>query len=824
MTASRSPFPEPIRKHRAAVFSSAVCAGLLMLSGSGANAQLPPRSHGRVTIYRDAKGVPHVVGQTSAAVMFGLGYAMAHDRLAQMELNRRAAQGRRAEVLGASAVAVDITARDRSLDGSELMRMYAAIPQEHQMMMQSFVDGINRQIEEIKKDPAHKTPYEFTRWGIQPQPWTLLDFLAYIASVPNGRESYALQNLAFLKAMVARYGTRTGREIFEDVVPLSDPDSPTTIPPGEDLAPAQPMPVPGPYPVQPADSSENRVPEMPAPPAHLPAEASRCLVIGPTRSASGHVLMMEATADGPESHLYGGGFDTAGFSFPGWGAPFIGRSLQHGWLMTSGQSDTTTTYAERLNPENQYQYWFKGAWKNMDHRSETITVKDGKPVIHEVALTVHGPVVHWDVADGVAYTERYAERGHELDNWVGIVELARAKDLADFETKGISRIAWNLGVCYGDTSGQFGFWEAGLLPKLPAGIDSRLPTPGTGEYEWQGFLSAAEHPHMLNPKQGFIHTWNSKATSWSREGDDARIGKTFRTWEGNELAASGSGITLLDMREINRKIFNAMGAVDRTATSPAFFAPYIRAAVAKTGDAEVKRAAELMLSFNGLYEDLDRDGKYDNAGLTLFRAWLQIAPKVIFGPDIGDWWSKIDTGRYLKYQTSLLLRALQGKEAGLPLRFDYFNGQHHDAVIVQTIRETIDSLKPQFAGQDMADWRLPIFWKYLDPARKTADRPELPGAESSMPRTAAVLGLGPYVVKHHGGEEWVGLMELTPSHPVLYSVVEAGGQNLFIDPAGKGNPNLTDQTVMHAENEFKRIDMSIDDVKRTAVSVNDLEF
>jgi acyl-homoserine lactone acylase PvdQ len=810
----------PIRQ----ILAAGACVALMMLCGSGADAQLPARSHGKVTIYRDAKGVPHVVGRTSAAVMFGLGYALAQDRLAQMELNRRAAQGRRAEVLGASAVAVDITARDRLLESRELMRMYAAIPQEHQIMMQSFVDGINRQIEEIKKDPEHKTPYEFTQWGIQAEPWTLLDFLGYVASVPNGRESYALQNLAFLKAMIARYGEETGREIFEDVVPLSDPDSPTTIPPGEDLAPAQPMPLPGPYPVRSPDSGRNRVPEMPAPPAHLPAEASRCLVIGPTRSASGHVLMMEATADGPESHLYGGGFDTAGFSFPGWGPPFIGRSLQHGWLMTSGQSDTTTTYAERLNPQNQYQYWFKGSWKDMDRRSETIVVKGGKPVVHEVALTIHGPVVHWDVTEGVAYTERYAERGHELDNWVGIVELARAKNLADFEAKGISRIAWNLGVCYGDTSGQFGFWEAGLLPKLPAGIDSRLPTPGTGEYEWQGYLSAAEHPHMLNPKQGFIHTWNSKATRWSREGDDARIGKAFRTWEGSELAASGTGITLLDMREINRKIFNALGAVDRTATSPAFFAPYIRAAVARTDDPEVKRAAELMLSFNGLYEDLDRDGKYDNAGLTLFRAWLEIAPKVIFGPDIGDWWSKIDTDRYLKYQTSLLLRALEGNDAGLPLRFDYFNGRDHDAVIVQTIRETIDSLRPQFAGQDMADWRLPVFWKYFDSARQTPDRPALPGTVPKRARTSALLGLGPYLVKHHGGEEWVGLMELTPAHPVLYSVVEAGGQDLFIDPSGKGNPHLTDQTMMHAENEFKRIVMSIDDVKRAAASADTLEF
>jgi penicillin amidase len=167
---------------------------------------------------------------------------------------------------------------------------------------------------------------------------------------------------------------------------------------------------------------------------------------------------------------------------------------------------------------------------------------------------------------------------------------------------------------------------------------------------------------------------------------------------------------------------------------------------------------------------------------------------------------------------------MQGNAAGLPLQYDYFNGQDHDAVIVRSIREAINILKPQFAGKDMGEWRLTIFWKYFDSARMTPDRPALPGDGVPRVRTAAMLGLGPYVVKNHGGEEWVGLMELTPKHPVLYSVVEAGGQNLFIDPNGKGNPNLTDQTMLHANNELKRIDMSPEDIKRTAASTTDLEF
>jgi penicillin G amidase len=781
----------------------------------------PARTPGEITIYRDAKGVPHIFGADSAGVLYGLGYSLSQDRMAQMELGLRAAQGRRSEILGPSFLEGDKVARDRLLSADELTRMYKTLPAEHQAMMQAFVDGINHHITEVEEDPEHELPYQFKQWGVEPHRWTLLDYIGYIASYPHDRGGYERQNQAFLNAMTARHGAKLARLIFDDVVPLSDPDSPTTIPAGEDLAPKQPMPTSGAHPANAPRTTSELLPPPPAP----RTEASRCLVIGPSRSASGHVLMMEATADGPESHLYGGGFDTVGFGFAAWGPPVMGHSLQHGWLMTSGQADTTITYAERLNPKNQYQYWFNGKWEVMQRRSETIDVKGAKPVIHEVAWTVHGPVVEWDTARHVAYTERYAERGKELDNWVGMVEMARAKNLAEFEQKGVSRLAWNLGICYGDEDGQIGFWEAGVIPKRPDNADPRLPTPGTGEYEWTQSLSAAEHPHMLNPKQGFIHTWNSKATTWSREGNDARIGKTFRTWLGTQWASSHKDITLLDMRDVNRQIFNAMGAQDRTNTSPAFFAPYIRAAVAGSADAEVKRAADLMLSFNGLYEDLDRDGYYDNPGLTLFRAWLQIAPQVIFGPDTGDWWRKIDADRYLKYQTSLLLRAMQGKSAGLPLRFDYFDGRDRNAVIVQTIRSTIDQLKPQFAGKEMTAWRLPVYWKYFDPARKSPDKPALPGDETGgTARLSAVLNLSPVAVKHHGGEEWVGLMELTPHHPVYYSVVEAGGQDLFIDIHGHGNPHLTDQLVMHAENELKRVELVPSVIEKAAVSTTHLTY
>ena len=776
----------------------------------------------KVSIYRDDFGVPHVQAETSDAVMFGAGYAIASDRLAAMELARHNTQGRRAELLGASALEGDKMMRGRRLSDATLMLRYKALATEHRQMIQAMVDGINKRIDEVNADPARLTPLEFIRWGITPTRWSLTEYLALISAAPLGRESYEIQNLKFLQAMTTRYGQEKAWAIFNDVVPISDPDSPTTIPAGDDLAPARPIPTPVRAPAQlPSGGAASAAAQVA--PLQPVKGASRCLVIGPEKSASGKVLMLEATADGPEIHLHGGGFDNAGFGSNGWGVPTMGRGAQHGWLLVSGSSEAGTMFAEKLNPKNRYEYWYKGAWKPMEHRTETFKVKDGATVTHEVAWTIHGPVIAWDAENGTAYAQQMGVQGRELDTWVAFAEMGRAKSLDEFREKGVDRLGWNVGACYGGEDGTIAYFEAGALPKKAAGIDPRLPTPGTGEYDWTGFLTRDEKPHMINPRQGYLFSWNSKATGWSQEGDNARIGATFRTWLGDRLAKEGQSLTLLDMREFNGKIFNALGAVDRNQAAPDFFAPYLRQAIETSDDPEVKRAGEYMLGFNGLYQDRDGDHKYDDPGLTLYRAWLQVAPRVVFGDDMGDWWKTIDEGRYLTYQSSLLLRAFQGDNAGLPLGIDYFNGRDRTEVLIESIKAMLAEIKPRFPGKDMAEWKQPIFWKYFDASLETPERPQM-AEDAPENRLSAILRLGPTMAPHNGGESWVGLMEIGADRRALYSVVDAGGQNLFVGPDGKGNPHLTDQTMMHETNELKKIELSPDRIRETARSTTTLEY
>src|SRR5207244_2829498 len=81
-----------------------------------------------VKIVRDGFGVPSVTGDTTHNLWWGAGYATAQDRLAELEIFRRATTGHLSDVLGASYVPMDVQTRRDFYTGGELDRMAASLP------------------------------------------------------------------------------------------------------------------------------------------------------------------------------------------------------------------------------------------------------------------------------------------------------------------------------------------------------------------------------------------------------------------------------------------------------------------------------------------------------------------------------------------------------------------------------------------------------------------------------------------------------------------------------------------------------------------------
>ena len=126
----------------------------------------------KVKIFRDDFGVPHIFAKTDRGLFVGFGYAVAEDRLWQLEANRRAARGQLAEILGPGFLDADIAARTVGYTDDELDDMFASLPPEVQERFQAYVDGIYRYINEV----VLPDPDQQNAGGVR-RPWHLADTL-----------------------------------------------------------------------------------------------------------------------------------------------------------------------------------------------------------------------------------------------------------------------------------------------------------------------------------------------------------------------------------------------------------------------------------------------------------------------------------------------------------------------------------------------------------------------------------------------------------------------------------------------------------------------
>ncbi|HEX3348600.1 MAG TPA: penicillin acylase family protein, partial [Acetobacteraceae bacterium] len=128
---------------------------------------------GKVEIIRDRAGVPHVFASDSRDLYFGLGVAMAQDRLWQMDRLRRRALGRQAEILGAAYLPSDIAHLTVGIDRIAAREADAIDPQTRPLI-EALVAGINRQIETFGRG----LPIEFRILDAPPAPFTVRDIVA----------------------------------------------------------------------------------------------------------------------------------------------------------------------------------------------------------------------------------------------------------------------------------------------------------------------------------------------------------------------------------------------------------------------------------------------------------------------------------------------------------------------------------------------------------------------------------------------------------------------------------------------------------------------
>ncbi|MDZ7699644.1 MAG: penicillin acylase family protein [Deltaproteobacteria bacterium] len=453
-----------------------------------------PGLHQPVEILRDTYGVPHIYAQDETDLYFGFGYAMAQDRLWQMEFTRRLGQGRLAEIFGEDFVRVDkyfhmLTAAGINSD----------MPPQYVPMFAAFTNGINAYI----NDHMDRLPIEFTILRYTPEPWQANDYIAAVKVI-----TWALSSGWRVDLMAGKVLKKVGEAQFKDAFPPWPGDAPLIIPQGaisRKLMASTDL-----------DLSES-IDGLIAPPA---AGASNNWVVSGKKSQSGKPMLANDThlpLTNPsfwwEVHLVCPTIDVCGFAATGIPGIPIGQNRHVAWGITNVMVDDVDFYIEKINPDNPRQYWNRDHWADMTVRKETIAVKGKDPVEVEFLLTHHGPIVT-DGKNNAAQrpiSARWAFTDAAQPVRAGSL-LMKAEDVSQVIEALRYWEAPGQNFVFADTKGNIGYWCATLIP-IRTKSDGLLPVPGwTGEYDWAGYVPFEKKPHLINPEAGFIATANNKVT------------------------------------------------------------------------------------------------------------------------------------------------------------------------------------------------------------------------------------------------------------------------------------------------------------------------
>ena len=126
-----------------------------------------------VTVRYDERGVPHIRAENEPDLYRALGYVHAQDRLFQMELVRRLAQGQLAEILGPKLVDTDRLFRTLGIPAQAQAAAARLNPESPATKaLAAYLDGVNQ------FQDSHPAPLEFDLLGIRKRPFTAQDTIA----------------------------------------------------------------------------------------------------------------------------------------------------------------------------------------------------------------------------------------------------------------------------------------------------------------------------------------------------------------------------------------------------------------------------------------------------------------------------------------------------------------------------------------------------------------------------------------------------------------------------------------------------------------------
>lgn len=792
-----------------------------------------------VTIYRDAHHTPHIFAGSNRGVFYGYGYAVAVDRLFQMEMLKRTTQGRVAEVLGADFLELDTHLRT-SYDHRAVRRQLQALPEKEREILGAYAAGFSARVEEVLARPAELLPAEFSHHDFLPEPWSAYDVaMLFAGSIAHRYSDFNSErdNLALLRALEERHGTERAWRIFNASKWLLDSDSPTTVPRDGAAAPvpqlARPgyldtLPAAGPLP-RVAYRSDGRFAGLTGEPALAAAHRERLAEQGfayhPEYAGASNYWAVRDLADaraallnGPQFGfsvpgyvygvgLHGGDFDATGNTLLALPCLLFAHNNAIAWGSTAGISDQSDEFVLELDPGNPLRYRYRGGWRLLETWPETIAVRGGEPVTVTARRSAQGMVLDYDPVAAVAVARARTWEGHELSSLMAWTFLATDTSL-DAAHQRIGAMGTNINIYTMDRQGSLGYVHAGKYPRRVQGHDPRLPVPGDGSHDWPGRRPYSDNPTVRNPEQGYIANWNNRpAGDWiSSDLWTYTWGRADRSRILFDLIEGMPARTVAAMSDINR-------STSWADVNAPFILPYLFPAWETAGPGALEREALAVLrEWDGLWQP-DEAGSYGPSE-ALMEAWLRLLLVDTLRDDIGEAYFHLYAATNYPNAplgpsipnppgVKALVRNLDALAAGRAPDFDFFNGEDPGLSIRRSFSSAVRELAAA-QGARVQAWRLapsPMEWR--------------PYNFRGVPQALAASTQRLPAYMNRGSEN--NLFVATGDGIAARDVVPPG-QSGFVAPGGVADPHGSDQLSIYADFGYKVVPFTRQEVEAAAVS------
>lgn len=555
---------------------------------------------GEVEIRRDRWGIPHIYADSTADAYFAQGFVHGQDRLWQLELQRRTASGRLAEIFGPMALEADRFLRRLGMHRAAAAEWEQLDPEERELL-DAYCRGVNEAMAEARRKP----PLEFRLLGIKPEPWRPTDSLGWAKVMALGLSLNWEQEL-----FRAKLTERIGPELTARIGHHALPDQ-LLITGGESADPIADL----------LRSYEAAKPYL----SMGAVGASNNWVVAGSRTKSGKPLL----ANDPhlavglpsvwyEVHLVAPGLEVTGVSLPGAPGVVLGHNRDVSWGFTNSGADVADLFIEKWHPEEDA-YEFEGEWEQATVVEERIRVKGRPDVVEKVYITRHGPVMAGGpTGPGQPLALRWAtlDPAHIIRALSGMNRATSAAEMRE------ALRHWptpSQNVVFADTAGNIGWVMAGVVPIRKKGT-GLTPVPGwTGEYEWDGWVPFEELPQSFNPECGYIVTANNAAVdhtykhhiTWDWMPD-------YRARRIEQMLTATKALTPEDFRQIQLDVYCIPGVE---------FAAHFRQLQA--ADPLEQKALAALQNWDGVLGP-------ESVGGAVYQATLDAALRRAFGPLLGD--------------------------------------------------------------------------------------------------------------------------------------------------------------------------------------------